>query len=63
METCHSSKQRHPSLPSISTTIAKGVGGACKEKGGGGVRVSGEVWEIINRVAKQEGEGEKKKNV
>lgn len=41
------------------------MGGARREKGGGGgVRVSREVWEIIKEAAKQEGEGrEEKKKV
>lgn len=36
METCHSSKQRHPSLPTILDAIAEGRGrGQSREKGGG----------------------------
>lgn len=51
METCHSSKQHHPSLLFVSATIAHGKGwcvcggGANREKDG----------EVINGVAKQGG--------
>lgn len=53
METCHSSKRRHPSWPSVSTTIAKGSGrgqegerwrrwSACKQGGVGDNKGSGQ---------------------